>query len=247
MLKALHLASLQEFEETPEQTEARNQVETAKFALEQSAELLRALDENIQSIVKDIRRNHVRATFNAELTRHNVKQDTKSDSRYSYFVGILEKVRELLSPFSDVAASSSFDPADLLVNKFDALKVYEPSKEFLSAPSIQKPKNKDRDPFTYEVAPSQSLAEALVAYSMMCADLKWLRSCLEFAANIIEDVLPMFEDHGGILAICGKYQARMLHREGRSIHNLSIWAEDEDKDMRYRLGDETYYSVVSVL
>ncbi|KAG7402598.1 hypothetical protein Forpe1208_v017110 [Fusarium oxysporum f. sp. rapae] len=55
-LKKLHLALLEEVEEGPDEISAKSQVETEKFALQQSLELLRALNENVQSAAKDVRK-----------------------------------------------------------------------------------------------------------------------------------------------------------------------------------------------
>ncbi|KAL7762868.1 hypothetical protein ACKLNR_006226 [Fusarium oxysporum f. sp. zingiberi] len=56
-LKKLHLALLEEDEEDPDQTSAKSQVDTEKFALEQSLVLLKALNENVKSAAKDIRKD----------------------------------------------------------------------------------------------------------------------------------------------------------------------------------------------
>ncbi|TVY72484.1 hypothetical protein Focb16_v012901 [Fusarium oxysporum f. sp. cubense] len=55
-LERLQLALLEEVKEDPDQRSAKNQVETEKFVLQQSLKLLRALDENIQSAAKDMRK-----------------------------------------------------------------------------------------------------------------------------------------------------------------------------------------------
>ncbi|KAI7768307.1 hypothetical protein LZL87_013927 [Fusarium oxysporum] len=55
-LEKLHLALLEEVEEDPDQARAKSQVETEKFALQQSLNLLRTLNENVQSTAKDIRK-----------------------------------------------------------------------------------------------------------------------------------------------------------------------------------------------
>jgi predicted nucleic acid-binding Zn-ribbon protein len=55
-LKKLHLALLEEVEEDPDQISVKSQVETEKFALQQSLDLLRALKENVQSAAKDIKK-----------------------------------------------------------------------------------------------------------------------------------------------------------------------------------------------
>ncbi|KAF4340257.1 hypothetical protein FBEOM_5768 [Fusarium beomiforme] len=163
MLKALHLALLQEIEETPEQTGAMNQVETAKFALEQSVELLRALDKNIQSTATDIRRNHGHSIGTVDFGNDNH--------------GIQAAIANAPIHFSHAypAGSTSTDTVDVFTNKFDGLDVHEPSEHFLNAPDIQRPQSAQNDEAVYGVDPSKPLDEALIALCMMCEDLGKIR------------------------------------------------------------------------
>ncbi|KAF9773304.1 hypothetical protein IL306_008919 [Fusarium sp. DS 682] len=55
-LEELQLALSEEVEEDPEQRSAKDQVETEKIVLQQSLKLLRALNENVQSASKDMRK-----------------------------------------------------------------------------------------------------------------------------------------------------------------------------------------------
>ncbi|KAL6924040.1 hypothetical protein FSST1_001314 [Fusarium sambucinum] len=173
----------------------------------------------------------VRNGFSEELSRLNKKKDVKSDAKHSYFVSILEKVRQLLKPFAEVPGSGSSDTVNPLTNKFDALKVYEPSQEFLNAPDVERPAQVGKDKSTYEADPSDSLNDALVAYYMMCRDLKEIRDfvqgtwramtfaprdeingdpavlavmtnvAVEFGNSVAEEVMPVFEKYGGYRAI----------------------------------------------
>ncbi|RSM03293.1 hypothetical protein CDV31_010569 [Fusarium ambrosium] len=180
----------------------------------------------------------VRSTFSAELSGHGAKPDIESDARHSYFVGILEKVGEVLKPFKPPTASGSSDAVDALTNQFDTLKVYEPSQDFLNAPDIPRPKAAGQDAAIYEADPSPTLEEALIAFSMLSKDLAEIREFitdiwsmfiteegklidpavmavvtntgLEFAANIIEDMSPIFKEYGGAFAVCSQHMTRVL-------------------------------------
>lgn len=55
-LEKLHLALLDEVEEDPDQISAESQVGTEKFALQRSLDLLKTLNENVQTAAKDIRK-----------------------------------------------------------------------------------------------------------------------------------------------------------------------------------------------
>ncbi|KAF4466998.1 hypothetical protein FALBO_6147 [Fusarium albosuccineum] len=218
----------------------------------------------------------VRSSFSAELSRHDAKPDAESDAKHSYFVGILEKVHEVLKPFKPATASSSSDAVDTLTNQFDALEVYEPSQDFLDAPDIPKPQVAGQDAAIYEADPTPTLEEALVAFAMMCKDLADIREFisnvwsklvsedgesldpavvavvtntgLEFASNIIEDMLPVFEEYGGAFAVCEKYMARLVEQEGESPEELgNRKREPLSSDTHYDLGHSCYFTVGSYL
>jgi hypothetical protein len=70
-LKKLHLALLEEVEEDPDQISAKSQVDTEKFALQQSLDLLRTLNENVQSAAKDIRKGQGQAVNTMSFGDHN--------------------------------------------------------------------------------------------------------------------------------------------------------------------------------
>ncbi|KAM0228920.1 hypothetical protein ACHAP5_011810 [Fusarium lateritium] len=162
---------------------------------------------------------------------------------------------------STASGSSDAEDVDKLGNKFDALKVYEPSDEFLNAPD---------DDIVYEAEPSSLLEDALIAFGMMIADLKAIRNYishlwtnlpgeggsrydpavlavvsntgLEFAANIVEDAAPVFEPHGGAVAICDKYCKRILQTD-----DFSSWVASTDPDdqiIQYQFGSQNYLNVV---
>ncbi|KAH7185043.1 uncharacterized protein B0J16DRAFT_362618 [Fusarium flagelliforme] len=191
----------------------------------------------------------VRNGFSKHLFRHNEKPGVKSDARHSYFVGILEKVREILKPFSDSATSTSTDTVDRLTNQSNALEVYEPSEDFLNAPDIQRFEPTKKGEAIYEVDPSESLDEALIAFCMMCKDLAevrkyisnlWLElvapenggpkldpgvlavvtnTAVEFGRSIAEDALPAFQKHGGTTAMGREYMLRTTAWEAGSDFN----------------------------
>ncbi|PCD20332.1 hypothetical protein AU210_016199 [Fusarium oxysporum f. sp. radicis-cucumerinum] len=69
-LEKLHLLLL-EVEEDPDQKSAREQVETAEFALQQSLKLLKALNENVQSAAKDTRKGQGQVVNTMSFGDHN--------------------------------------------------------------------------------------------------------------------------------------------------------------------------------
>jgi hypothetical protein len=70
-LKRLHLALLEEVEEDPDQISAKSQVETEKFALQQSLDLLKSLNKNLESAAKDIRKDQGQVVNTMSFGDHN--------------------------------------------------------------------------------------------------------------------------------------------------------------------------------
>ncbi|RGP65172.1 hypothetical protein FLONG3_9325 [Fusarium longipes] len=188
--------------------------------------LPRSFSSTLNRVIK------VRSSFGAELAHHNIELDVESDAKHSYFVGILEQVRDLLEPLLSTKAKAptrSKTPAptesvEVLANKFVGLDVYEPSDEFLNAPNIERPEFSIDDPFVCEFDPSESLEEALVAYYSPVGMTKMIRmhdpavlavvsnTAIEFGKEIfIDDVTPTFEKHGGLKAIARHYLADVVY------------------------------------
>lgn len=123
-----------------------------------------------------------RSRFGSRLAVHGNSTDASADSKHSYFVGVLEKVREVLKPrippVSQDAASprSPSDPVGEVGGRFANLSVYEPSEEFLNAPDIERPAPVKRDNATYVAESLQDLHEVMFAYTLFINDLMVIRS-----------------------------------------------------------------------
>ncbi|VUC32098.1 unnamed protein product [Clonostachys rosea] len=218
----------------------------------------------------------VRSSFSQELKEQNAAPDAQSDAKHLHFVGILKKVREVLEQWKPAAAASTPDPVSILTNRFDALKVYVPSEEFVNAPDIERPKPRKERAEVFEVDPSQLLAEAIVAFQMMCIDLDKIRDKLsalwegvvgedgsdfdpavlavvtntgiEFGKSIIEEVLPIFQPHGGIRKIMNLYLSLIPTAPGKSIMDPRTWDKDpEVREEYYDILSQTYFMVYNVL
>ncbi|KAK4236323.1 hypothetical protein C8A03DRAFT_45672 [Achaetomium macrosporum] len=183
----------------------------------------------------------VRAGFGKRLAEHGLKPDDGADARHSYFLGILEAVRDALRPRMSTPAAaaaaaprSSDEAADGLANRFSALTMYEPSEAFLNAPSIERPQPVREDKTAYEAEQQVSIQDPLSAMSMMMDDLSRIRSVInwiwsnygssnfdlaasavatntatELAHSIIDDVVPVFEHHGGTWNVLNKIADRI--------------------------------------
>ncbi|RKK67098.1 hypothetical protein BFJ69_g14796 [Fusarium oxysporum] len=110
---------------------------------------------------------------------HRMKLSTKSDATHYFFVGILEKARDVLRPCMP-AGTKSFYSFEDLGNRFGGLKIYESSPELLDFTDIERPKNAQGDDTIYEAEPETSLEDALVAFTIRMNDLNQIRSYIEW-------------------------------------------------------------------
>ncbi|KAK8079330.1 hypothetical protein PG994_003137 [Apiospora phragmitis] len=162
-----------------------------------------------------------RSAFGAQLSRHG-QIDKKKDSNHQYFVGVLEKVRDILRPF--VRSRHEDDAAaDEITNRFTDLAVYEPSEEFLNAPDVERPVKVEEDNATYEAETDSSFEEAIFAMTALINDLnrvrahiRWIWSnfkigrfdltaaaittntAIDLVRNMVVDVMPLLAANGGI-------------------------------------------------
>lgn len=127
-----------------------------------------------------------RSEFSGRLATFGISTDDSTNSKHSYFVGVLEKVREVLKPrvppVSQDAASAPTEPDPIgeIGGRFAGLRVYEPSEEFLNAPDIDRPIPVKDDNVTYVAEPLQDLNEVLFAYSLLINDLMVIRARIEW-------------------------------------------------------------------
>ncbi|KAK8036298.1 hypothetical protein PG993_008912 [Apiospora rasikravindrae] len=169
-----------------------------------------------------------RTAFGAQLSRHGQVDDEK-DSNHQYFVGVLEKVRDVLRPF--VRSRYADDAAaDEITNRFTGLAVYEPSEEFLNAPDVERPVKAEKDNATYETETDSSFEEAIFALTALINDMnrvrahvRWIWSnfrdghfdlaaaaittntAIDLVRNMVVDVMPLLAPHGGIGKMLQKF------------------------------------------
>ncbi|KGQ05259.1 hypothetical protein BBAD15_g9488 [Beauveria bassiana D1-5] len=165
-----------------------------------------------------------RAGFGAQLDGEGFSVDPKVDAKHENFVDVLKHVRDILTslmPFPD--KDKSFNQGDTVQNRFAGLTVDEPSEAFLSAPNIQRPTKPAADPVDYAAEPPTSFEDAIFALRVLMNDMNKARASIrsvweffkvggfdvvpaavttntvvELVRNMIEDVLPLIEMHGGL-------------------------------------------------
>ncbi|ENH75809.1 hypothetical protein FOC1_g10001667 [Fusarium oxysporum f. sp. cubense race 1] len=240
----------------------KNSIPLAKFILA-SKPLISVPPSFVETLDRVI---YVRARFGAQLIDHGMKPSTKSDATHYFFVGILEKARDILRPRMP-AGTKSFYCFEDLGNRFSGLKIYESSPELLDFTDIERPKNAQGDDTIYEAEPEISLEDALVAFIIMMNDLNQIRCYLEWiwsdyrdgyfdlanavvsintginlARNLIDQVLPIMKDHGSACTILEKFSFVCARRDGFSEDDTVSWSPAGKNEDIYEVADKTYLS-----
>ncbi|KAI1453562.1 hypothetical protein F4805DRAFT_461664 [Annulohypoxylon moriforme] len=214
-----------------------------------------------------------RGGFGEKLAEQGTVPDELSDAKHGYFVGILEKVYDVLKPRvkikeTDPSPAPSGDESDIggLANQFASLHVYEPSDDFLNAPDLERPKQLEGDKMAYEAEPATSLEDLFVALTMLINDVNRIRSRIEWiwtnyrdgffdlaaaaiatntaidlARNLMDDVEPLFKDHGGLWKVLNKWYLVQMMMKGYEVSDIfNHDSEDNFNYDTYDIADGTY-------
>ncbi|KAJ4129856.1 hypothetical protein NW768_006826 [Fusarium equiseti] len=166
---------------------------------------------------------HMRSKFGEKMRKRGVETDEDSDDNHSYFVGVLKTVRSILSPRMPVKTPESVSLEDL-TNRFIGLDIQDPSQKFLDAPDLARPEKEQGDDNNYEAELQKSFQDACMACTALVNDLNDIRTTIvsiwtavsgfrdggvdpavtvvttntgiDLARNLIEQVLPILEEHG---------------------------------------------------
>ncbi|KAI0007258.1 hypothetical protein F4779DRAFT_592862 [Xylariaceae sp. FL0662B] len=218
----------------------------------------------------------IRSGFRARLEKHGVLTDEEAALSHDFFLGVLEKVQEVLklrmTPSSTKAAAGSSSPAaggasvESLVSPLETLKVYEPSDEFLNAPDIERPKKMGDDDAIYETEPQNSIVEVLTYLSMLANDVSRIRSyvrwiwdnhkkglfdlataavttntAIDLARNLMDDIEPMFKEHGGIWQVLNKLYLVQAMARGYNISDIYLEGSDDNFNYdTYDVANDTF-------
>ncbi|POS76706.1 hypothetical protein DHEL01_v204908 [Diaporthe helianthi] len=231
-----------------------------------------------ESFVQTINRViNVRSSFGSTLREHGAKPSAEASEKHSFFVGVLEKVREALRPRmpppagaerAEAEASFPMQPsfADAWINGFRALKVYEPSKEFLGAPDIQRPEpaepTKTNMVYEAEAAARLDFEDAVFAFALMIDDLNKIRqeirniwafyrdgsielaaaavatnTAVDLARNLADEIDPLLRPHGGFWKIAQKFYIIVTATKGFISFD---GAEFDGKSWKFDFDPKTY-------
>ncbi|KAM0242051.1 hypothetical protein ACHAP5_007449 [Fusarium lateritium] len=124
----------------------------------------------------------VRRSFSQQLKDSGVRRDRRSDASHSYFVEVLEQVRDYLKPIMEAGL---FQPENLSKGKKDAkknpvknmfklLNVYTPSESFLNAPDITPEPASEEEDEKYTVQETETWEDAAFAFVTLLRDYETL-------------------------------------------------------------------------
>ncbi|CAG7566386.1 unnamed protein product [Fusarium equiseti] len=211
------------------------------------------------------------STFGSKMIDHGVERDGDKDASHNHFVGVLESVRSILRPRmpAGTPALTSFED---LTNRFSSLNIHEPSQEFLDAPELVRPKKEQSDDNDYEAELQKSFADAMMAYFVLLKDLNDIRSRIEWiwgnyqkgafdpataavatntaidlARNLIEQVLSIFEEHGGAIKIAEKYSLMCVFHQGIPRDEALKEGPGTGNEKMYEEADKTFLNASLLL
>ncbi|RYP82500.1 hypothetical protein DL770_005560 [Monosporascus sp. CRB-9-2] len=204
----------------------------------------------------------VRKSFSALLEKEGSPLDVDSDVKHSYFVGILEKVRDILKPLVGALDLSEMHETvpDTSMNPFSELEVYEPSEAFLNAPDV------DITMPDYVPEPEDTIEDAYLAFCALFQDALSLRSrssglwngyksgtihlaAVSVAANTTislvrqmgEDIAPLINKHGGFLRFIHLYYAATCIGQGKDYKKRERPSDDINLDT-YDIADHCMFN-----
>ncbi|KAG6081582.1 hypothetical protein E4U30_006691 [Claviceps sp. LM220 group G6] len=211
----------------------------------------RELCKTIQRVI------HARSGFGSKLEDHGETVPNLSAETHMHFVGVLEEVRQVLTPLMPTENSEE-SPSELreLRNRFAGLAVYEPSSKFLNAPDFERPKKTQNDTVRYESEVMNSLEDAFFALTALVNDMNQVKAhiryiwasydtgnfdltavavatntAIDLVRNLMEDVEPLLEAHGGLGKMLMQLHAMHCMMEGMSPEEvLSSTARRSDDD-----------------
>ncbi|KAI1827565.1 hypothetical protein F4861DRAFT_529125 [Xylaria intraflava] len=214
-----------------------------------------------------------RSGFADKLEKHGIAHSETSDANHRYFIGVLERVREVLMPFMVAdPAKQKASTDNSLSNRFSDLVVYEPSQEFLDAPAIERPAKAQHDSAQYEAEAETSLEHALFALCVVAGDVHEVRNsilriwsnyktgdldlaaaavatntAIDLVRNMMEDIQPLIKQNGGIGRVLSMRYALLCFAEGWTIND--IFADDCElfRHNTYDLGNQSYFNTYQVL
>ncbi|KAI0469205.1 hypothetical protein F4859DRAFT_505520 [Xylaria cf. heliscus] len=214
-----------------------------------------------------------RASFGTKLEEHGKVLSELSDAKHQHFIGVLEKVREVLTPFMPTPVPTQNASTDeKMSNRFAGLAVYEPSQEFLDAPVPERPVKTGDDDAIYEAETETTFEHAIFALTNVINDMnrvrahiRWIWSnykagvfeltaaaiatntAIDLVRNMMEDILPLLNSHGGLGAMLRTFHTLQCLIKGWTIDSIFVEDQDNLNYDTYDVGYGTYLATYRLL
>ncbi|KAI1502471.1 hypothetical protein F5X99DRAFT_378815 [Biscogniauxia marginata] len=187
----------------------------------------------------------VRSNFGSKLEENGEVISEEDDDKHQNFVGVLRKVREILTPFMRL------DDADPIA--------YEANKA-------------QDDMAIYEAEPEASSEDAIFALMVTIEDMdkvrthvQWIWSnyktgifdlaaaaiatntAIELVKNTMEDILPLLKKHGGIGHMLEMFYVLQCEQRGWKEKDLMMAGKDDFNYATYNIANDTYFMAYQLL
>ncbi|KAI0550364.1 hypothetical protein F4679DRAFT_208740 [Xylaria curta] len=215
----------------------------------------------------------VRTGFGTKLEKHGKSLSELSDAKHQHFIGVLKKVREVLTPFMPApVADDSASTDEKLRNRFAGLAVYEPSQEFLDAPVPERPVKTGEDNAVYEAETETTFEHAIFALTNIINDMnrvrahiRWVWSnykigafdlaaaaittntAIDLVRNMMDDILPLLNKHGGLSVMLRAFHTLQCVMKGWKIESIFVESQDNLNYDTYDVGYGTYLTTYRLL
>ncbi|KAL2263731.1 hypothetical protein VTK26DRAFT_5375 [Humicola hyalothermophila] len=210
----------------------------------------------------------------------DAESEAKHDYFVGVLEGVRVALRPRMSAASAASTTTSppHDVPHALSNRFEALTVDEPSAAFLNEPNAEIPQPMVTDQTVYEAEPQTSLEDALFAMCVLVEDLRKIRisinriwsgygagvfdlcaaavatnTATELARGVIDEVLPVFKDHGGTWGVLNKFFIGSCLGKGFSLNELftngrSMFGNEDNFNYdTYKIADDLYMNAYRAL
>ncbi|KAF4958504.1 hypothetical protein FSARC_11005 [Fusarium sarcochroum] len=217
----------------------------------------------------------LRSSFGSRMSEHGVDVDAKSDYAHCYFVGVLEKVREVLCPQMppETSKQARTDPKQHNPPiRYNALPVYEPSQEFLDAPDVERPRITQDDNTVYEAEVEDSLENALTVWNLLTFDADKIRTQIRWAwegyrdgsfditaaaiatnvgiqmvRNLASRFISLMEKNGGLLHIALTHFIKLALKSGFSYEQVLSDLYKGVPDCLFSIYDRTFLNALMLI
>ncbi|KAF5975940.1 diaminopropionate ammonia-lyase [Fusarium coicis] len=217
-----------------------------------------------------------RSSFRRLLAERGVDVDETADQNHAYFVRVLQAVREALRPNMPKSAKDKVPHPNTprsLAQNFGQLTVEEPSREFLNAPEVERPKQMAQDNTTYELEEQDTLDDALTVWHLLMVDAGKIRDRIAWVWKAYRDrklditvagvatdtgihMLAILEEqsrlvlhqHGGCLEVSKAYFSSVASQKGYSMQYINdCWNGNCDHVQLSELFNATFSQALTIV